>query len=99
MAGSMRAWSNTPVYRLYNPNAGDHHYTPSEQEKENLVAAGWQYEGIGWYSDDAKGIGLHRLYNPNADAGAHHYTTSDVEKDDLVAAGWQYEGIGWYGMK
>ena len=44
------------MYRLNNPNAypngesGAHHFTMSEQEKDNLVAAGWVYEGIAWYS-------------------------------------------------
>ena len=100
-----RAWkapkiSKTPVYRLYNSNAGDHHYTTSTSEKDSLVKAGWKYEGIGWYSDDAKGVPLHRLYNPNCvGAGSHHYTTSAAEKDNLINVGWKYEGIAWYGMK
>lgn len=41
--------SKSPVYRLYNPNAGDHHYTMSEQEKNDLVGVGWILEGIAWY--------------------------------------------------
>ena len=56
-------------------------------------------EGIGWYSDDNKGVPLHRLYNPNAQAGSHHYTISVAEKENLEKAGWKYEGIAWYGMK
>ncbi|WGK80324.1 hypothetical protein PY824_07210 [Streptococcus macedonicus] len=28
------------VYRLYNSNAGDHHYTLSKKEKDNLVKVG-----------------------------------------------------------
>ena len=41
-----------PLFRLYNPNctgAGAHHYTTSEPERDMLVNAGWQDEGIGWY--------------------------------------------------
>ena len=25
--------SDTPVYRLYNPNSGEHHYTPNAGER------------------------------------------------------------------
>jgi hypothetical protein len=63
------------------------------------VALGWNYEGIGWYSDDAQGTPLFRLYNPNASSGAHHYTVSKSEAEMLVAAGWNDEGIAWYGVK
>lgn len=90
--------SGADVYRLYNPNAGDHHYTTNVAEKNNLVKVGWKYEGIGWKSDTYKGIGLHRLYNPNAKAGSHHYTTATSERDHLKKVGWRYENIGWYGM-
>ena len=38
------------MQRLYNPNSGEHFYTASEGEKDNLVNAGWNYEGIGWYA-------------------------------------------------
>ena len=82
---------------MYNANAGDHHYTISKSERDTLVAAGWKDEGIGWYSDDAKTVPLHRLYNPNAKAGSHHYTISKTESDNLVTAGWKYEGIAWFG--
>ncbi len=45
----------TPLYRLYNPNAtgqyaeGAHHYTKDVEERDYLIAAGWNDEGIGWY--------------------------------------------------
>ncbi len=42
-----------PVYRLYNPNAGDHHYTTNSRERDALVSAGWKSEGIGWYSPES----------------------------------------------
>ena len=40
----------TPVYRLYNPNAssGAHHYTTDAAERDALVEAGWKDEGTGW---------------------------------------------------
>lgn len=80
------------VYRVYNPNSGEHFYTTDESESEHLKSLGWQYEGIGWYAA-ADGSAVYRLYNPNA--GEHHYTTSEEEKTVLVAAGWVDEGEAW----
>ena len=79
------------------PNVGDHHYTPNAAEKDMLVAAGWNYEGIGWCTRTSDGTPLYRLYNPNATTGSHHYTTNAAERDYLKTVGWQDEGIGWYG--
>ena len=86
------------MYRLYNPNSGDHHYTMSVDERDWLADLGWQYEGVAWNSAGNDGTPLYRLYNPNADCGSHHYTGSTQERDHLVGLGWVYEGIGWYGM-
>ena len=86
------------MYRVYNPNAGDHHYTLNEAERDYLITVGWRDEGIGWYSPDdgdACEVFLYRLYNPNAVAGAHHYAMSAGERDMLAAAGWVYEGTCW----
>lgn len=80
------------MYRLYNPNSGEHFYTASSFERNSLVSVGWRYEGVGWYAP-VSGDDVHRLYNPNA--GDHHYTTSVGERDSLVRAGWRYEGVGW----
>ena len=84
------------MYRLYNPNSGEHFYTASATEKDGLVAAGWNYEGVGWYSDDRKRRAVLRAYNPNAVTGTHHYTDTASERDGLVRAGWRNEGTGWY---
>ena len=40
-----------PIYRLYNPNskdAGAHHYTKSEKERDKLIKLGWKDEGVGF---------------------------------------------------
>ena len=45
----------TPLYRLYNPNASDeeeagaHHYTKDNNERNSLISIGWNDEEIGWY--------------------------------------------------
>lgn len=88
--------NSSPVYRLYNPNSGDHHYTTSAGEKNALVKAGWKDEGIGWYSEQKNGKPVYRLYNPHAKTGSHHYTLNAGERNALVKAGWKAEGIGWY---
>ncbi|MBQ9609217.1 MAG: hypothetical protein IJV15_07230 [Lachnospiraceae bacterium] len=82
------------MYRLYNPNSGEHFYTANETERDNLVGYGWRYEGIAWTAPETSDIPVYRLYNPNA--GDHHYTISVSERDKLVNLGWKDEGIGWY---
>ena len=82
------------MYRLYNPNSGEHFYTASLGEAKFLFNAGWRWEGIAWVAPNTSTAPVYRLYNPNA--GDHHYTTSSTERDSLVRAGWKYEGIGWY---
>lgn len=82
------------MYRIYNPNSGEHFYTADENEKNHLVGLGWRYEGIGWIAPKTSSIPVYRLYNKNG--GEHHYTMDASERDMLVSKGWKYEGIGWY---
>jgi len=81
------------MYRLYNPNSGEHFYTGSVAERDFLVTAGWRYEGVAWTAPTT-GTPVYRVYNPYT--GDHHYTTNYSEVEMLVNAGWRYEGIGWY---
>lgn len=82
-----------PMYRLYNPNSGEHFYTANGIERDQIVNAGWYYEGIGWSAPNG-GQPVYRLYNANA--GDHHYTLDANERDHLKGVGWRYEGISWY---
>lgn len=82
------------MHRLYNPNSGEHFYTASIEERDNLVAAGWQNEGVAWKAPVTSNTPVYRLFNPNGPD--HHYTISEEERDNLVNLGWQLEGIGWY---
>ena len=84
---------NIPVYRLYNPNTGEHLLTCKESERENLIILGWHDEGIGFY-ETAEGDPVYRLYNPNG--SEHHYTCSEKEVNKLVKLGWRDEGICWH---
>ena len=80
------------VYRLYNPNAGAHHFTASHAEANFLASGGWEYEGVG-FRCAASGTQVYRLYNPNS--GAHMYTASASEAIELACAGWSVEGHAW----
>lgn len=82
------------VFRLYNPDSGEHFYTTNEEEMENLASLGWHYEGVAWTTSPDSGTPVYRLYNPYA--GDHHYTTSWEETEHLQTVGWRYEGICWY---
>ena len=88
------AASDAPMYRLYNPNSGEHFFTSSSSERDGLVKVGWHYEGVAWTAPSASSTLVYRLYNKNG--GEHHYTTSASEASGLVSAGWSYEGVGWY---
>ena len=81
------------MFRLYNPNSGEHFYSSSTVERDHLISLGWQDEGTGWIAP-ASGEAVYRLYNPYA--GEHHYTLSAAERDMLVSVGWNDEGVGWY---
>ncbi len=81
------------MHRLYNPNTGEHFYTPDDDEYASVVNAGWTDEGMGWTSPET-GDPVYRLYNPYA--GEHHYTLDEGERAALVNAGWTDEGIGWF---
>ncbi len=80
------------MYRLYNPNSGEHFYTGNTHERDEVAASGWTYEGVSWVAPVTSTTPVYRLYSGTD----HHYTTSAHERDRVVAAGWTYEGIGWY---
>ena len=81
------------MFRMYDPNSGEHFYTGSELEKNNLIAAGWKYEGIGFTFPLTTGNPVHRLYDPIT--GEHLYTMDIYEMNRLLAWGWNYEGIAF----
>lgn len=85
--GNVSADDSQAVYRLYNPNTGEHFYTVNEAEYQSLQNVGWKDEGIGWYGAD-HGDPVYRLYNPNAQGGDHYYTLSRGEAESLVSLGW-----------
>ena len=68
---------NTPIYRLYNPDNGEHLYTTDENERDTLYASyGWGYEGVAWYSAN-EGTPVYRLYN---NVLCNHLYTTDLNE-------------------
>ncbi|MGM0239511.1 Ig-like domain-containing protein [Enterococcus sp. AZ103] len=81
------------LYRLYNPNTGEHFYTLSTKEKNHLISIGWHDEKNAWMTPTS-GKEVWRLYNPNS--GEHFYTANKDEYNQLGNIGWRQEGIAFY---
>lgn len=99
-AKAVTANFNCPVYRLYNPNSGEHVYTMGLTEKNNLVHLGWGYEGVlgtSYYTMNGQNydkIPVYHLYSKNS--GQHLYTINTNEVVQLKNYGWVNEGIVFY---
>ena len=50
-----------PMFRLYNPNSGEHFYTKSSSERDDLKRAGWNDEGEGWTAPESSNTPVYRL--------------------------------------
>lgn len=83
---------STDMYRMYNPNSGEHFYTASLDERNALIGYGWIGEGVGWVAPKSSDTPVYRLYSGTD----HHYTTDIDECRTLEGFGWINEGIGWY---
>ena len=81
------------MWRLYNQYTGEHLYTSSKTEYDNLGKIGWTQENVAWIAP-AEGEEVYRLYNPYS--SDHHYTMKAGERDALVKLGWKDEGVGWH---
>lgn len=88
------ASENEFVFRLYNPNTGEHVYTADGQERRYLIDRGWKDEDVAWIAPKQSDQPVHRLYNPVA--GDHHYTKDENEVTALRRIGWNDEGICFY---
>lgn len=86
--------TNIYIYRLYNPNSGEHFFTNNDEERKYLASIGWDDEGIAWTSPSSSDVPVYRLFNPFT--GEHHYTSNLDERNYLILLGWHDEGIGWY---
>lgn len=88
----IQAAETMPIYRIYNPNTGEHFHTMSWNEKSFLEGIGWKYEGVSMRVN-GEGQDVYRIYNPNS--GEHFYTLNWNEIEKLKKYNWRYEGIAW----
>lgn len=102
-AAAYQSVFGTKVYRVYNPNNGEHLLTSSKGEAEALAKIGWNLD------DDENKNGVldadeyqflapqgatktvYRVYNKNS--GFHHYTTNKAEANNLVKLGWSLDSV------
>ncbi|WP_159721807.1 hypothetical protein [Enterococcus sp. CSURQ0835] len=87
---------DAPIYRLYNPNSGEHLFTPSLPESITLSEIGWKAEGVAFHVAANRSDALatvKRVYNPVA--GDHHYTVDDNEVSYLVQHGWLSDDLAF----
>ncbi|WP_314577262.1 leucine-rich repeat domain-containing protein [Enterococcus gilvus] len=81
------------VYRIYNPNSGEHFYTTNKSEADAAVKKGWRHETDSNYTWVSEGdVKIYREFNPDVHtAGSHNFTTDLKEHKDVVAHGWRDE--------
>ena len=84
------------VFRFYIPQTYSHLWTTQITERDNLIRAGYHYEGVAWYgSSSTAATPVYRLYAPAINQ--HLYTIDAYERDVLAAYhGWIYEGVAQY---
>lgn len=77
------------IYRMYNPNSGEHVFTTDLTEANSLMDAGWKYEGIAWHQ-----TGSTKVYRMYAN-GSHVYLKANDEYAGLDIAGWKGEKVAF----
>jgi hypothetical protein len=85
-----------PVYRFYIKQTYEHFWTTDLNERNSMIAAGYQYEGVAWYSStDTSMKPVYRLY---AAGIRQHLLTIDANEKSVLSSsgGWSYEGINEY---
>lgn len=84
------------TYRFNIPQTYSHFWTTDVNERDSMIRAGYDYEGVSW--DSSSNTSLTPVYRLYASAiNQHLYTIDPTEKDRLVASGgWNYEGISQY---
>ena len=96
---------DTELYRVYNPNNGDHYFTTNSTEADRLVKLGWKAEGAPYkvckdrteYGAETVhhnfGTAVWSVYNPNT---GEHLLTFEAEADALANKGWVKENLKFY---
>ena len=88
---------NISLHKLINKETGRYLFTGDNAEITNLVAQGWDDDGIAFSlftplgSMPANQVDVIRLYNPST--SDHFYTTDSSEATAAIAVGYTYEAI------
>ena len=70
------------IYRLYNPDNGEHLYTTDTNETSVLYHDyNWGYEGVAWYAPERSATPVYRLYNPVL---CNHLYTTDLNEVNVL---------------
>jgi Ca2+-binding RTX toxin-like protein len=74
-----------PVHRVYNPQTGTHTFTSSLEEREELIAEGYNDEGVAYYAQDTEELkqGLSGLFRDLANKVAA-VEEADTEESPLT---------------
>ena len=81
--------SQVTMHRLYNPYTGEHFYTASDAERDNLVGVGWKEEGVGWYGVGSSTYSTKQAY---AVYSADDQTLSFYKRTTVPTQGSKFEG-------
>ena len=93
----------TPLYRFFNKIKGNHFYTKSIIERDNIInnlSHEWTYENIAYqvFEEPITGIlPIYRFWNKKT--GFHFYTQNEDEKNNIIATlsdTWNYEDVAYY---
>jgi hypothetical protein len=91
------------IYRFFNKIKGNHFYTKSKPEKNNIVSTlsnEWNYEGVAYKAYNAPASNITALYRFwNKKTGFHFYTQNESEKNNIIATlsdTWNYENVAYY---
>jgi hypothetical protein len=104
-AHSTQIENTTPVYRFYNKTNGDHFYTISETEKNNLINSmpSYAFEGVVFYTYQSAVDNSAPVYRfLNKTNGDHFYTINETERtyvQNNLSSIYLYEGIAFYSLK
>jgi hypothetical protein len=87
------------VYRFFDTKTGDHFYTLSSAEKQQIQATlpAYKYEGVGWATPDdgPNTIDVFRFFDTKT--SQHFFTTSATERDNVIKTlpSYHYEGVAF----
>ena len=87
------------VYRFFDASTGDHFYTTSATEKQQILQAlpSYHYEGVAWATPD-KGPSTEDVYRfYDTATGDHFFTVSAAERDQILKTlpSYHYEGVAF----